>query len=191
MNSFGSTATLLTNLSQSRGDLGPTVDTDSPSPALSPSPGRVSSVVRFSSIRSMSPSHSSHSLHSTSRSDTDHGAPSSSGESDPSRQRQNEEMASATSDTPRPGSGYTRSSSYRRSNTASTLNLRRPYPSTKLKGEIEKPWTKYPDPAHRWARVIFWALVTLGFAVGVVSEFSVAWGHDWDGLFREECEDRS
>jgi hypothetical protein len=51
----------------------------------------------------------------------------------------------------------------------SSLNFRRPYPSTKLRGEIEKPWTKYPDPAHRWARIIFWVLVALGFAVGGVS----------------------
>ncbi|GFZ47910.1 hypothetical protein JCM24511_05657 [Saitozyma sp. JCM 24511] len=42
--------------------------------------------------------------------------------------------------------------------------MRKPYPSTKLREEIPKPWLKYPDPAQRWARIIFWSLFALGFA---------------------------
>jgi hypothetical protein len=37
-------------------------------------------------------------------------------------------------------------------------------------GEIDKPWKKYPDPAHRWGSVIFWALVALGFVGAAGSE---------------------
>lgn len=50
--------------------------------------------------------------------------------------------------------------------------IRKPYPSTKLEGEIEKPWMRYPDPAHRWGRIIFWTIVALGFVGAGASEFS-------------------
>jgi hypothetical protein len=52
----------------------------------------------------------------------------------------------------------------------STVSLRKPYPSTKLRGEHPKPWLKYPDPAQRWARVIFWTLFAVGFAASGASE---------------------
>ncbi|RSH89177.1 hypothetical protein EHS25_002289 [Saitozyma podzolica] len=50
----------------------------------------------------------------------------------------------------------------------SIASLRKPYPSTKLRGEIHKPWLKYPDPAQRWAKILFWALFGLGFAASAV-----------------------
>jgi hypothetical protein len=69
----------------------------------------------------------------------------------------------------RPGSSYASAVQYKRPiSSGSTLFTRRPWPSTKLRGEIEKPWRKYPDPAHRWGKVIFWSLVGLGFAVGAL-----------------------
>ena len=42
--------------------------------------------------------------------------------------------------------------------------FRRPRKSTQLRDEIPKPWLKYKDPAHRWAKWIFWGLwiVSLG-----------------------------
>jgi hypothetical protein len=72
----------------------------------------------------------------------------------------------------RPGSAYTSATQYKRPvSSGSTLFARRAWPSTKLRGEIEKPWVKYPDPAHRWGRIIFWALVGVGIAVGAASTF--------------------
>jgi hypothetical protein len=69
----------------------------------------------------------------------------------------------------RPGSSYASAVQYKRPiSSGSTLFTRRAWPSTKLRGEIEKPWRKYPDPAHRWGKVIFWSLVGLGFAVGAL-----------------------
>lgn len=62
---------------------------------------------------------------------------------------------------------YKRSSSSR---TTISGYVRKPYPSTKLQGEIDKPWKAYPDPAHRWGRAIFWALVFLGFIGAGASE---------------------
>ncbi|RSH92499.1 hypothetical protein EHS25_008915 [Saitozyma podzolica] len=57
----------------------------------------------------------------------------------------------------------------------STVSLRKPYPSTKLRGEHPKPWLKYPDPAQRWARVIFWTLFAVGFAAsGAICYFGYA-----------------
>ena len=56
----------------------------------------------------------------------------------------------------------------------STHGNRHLYPSTKLRGKIEKPWVKYPDPAHRWAKAIFWGLVGLGFVVGAVGEYQLS-----------------
>jgi len=71
----------------------------------------------------------------------------------------------------RPGSAYTSATQYKRPvSSGSTLFARRAWPSTKLRGEIEKPWVKYPDPAHRWGRIIFWALVGVGIAVGAASK---------------------
>jgi len=68
------------------------------------------------------------------------------------------------------GSGYTSAVSYKRPvSSGSTLFARKAWPSTKLKGEIEKPWVKYPDPAHRWGKIIFWVLVALGFVAGAAS----------------------
>jgi hypothetical protein len=52
----------------------------------------------------------------------------------------------------------------------SQASLRKPFPSTKLRGEIPKPWLQYPDPAQRWARIIFWSLFGLGFAASGISE---------------------
>lgn len=53
----------------------------------------------------------------------------------------------------------------------SVSTFRKPYRSTKLKGEIEKPWIMYPDPGHRWAKAIFWGLFSCSFAVAAASEF--------------------
>jgi len=71
----------------------------------------------------------------------------------------------------RPGSSYSSAVQYKRPiSSGSTLFARRAWPSTKLRGEIEKPWRQYPDPAHRWGKIIFWSLVGLGFAVGALCE---------------------
>jgi len=116
------------------------------------------STVRFSSSHS-----NNESLPSLSSNSSLSGAPSPNpGSSRPS-------LANRLS-SPRPGSAYTSAVQYKRPvSSGSTLFTRRAWPSTKLNGEIEKPWTKYPDPAHRWARIIFWALVGLGLAAGGAS----------------------
>ncbi|WVQ83051.1 hypothetical protein IAT38_005189 [Cryptococcus sp. DSM 104549] len=50
---------------------------------------------------------------------------------------------------------------------------RKPFQSTRLKGEIYKPWLEKKDPAMRWARWITIASIFVGFAVaGVIC---------WDG----------
>jgi len=72
----------------------------------------------------------------------------------------------------RPSSSYSSAVQYKRPiSSGSTLFARRAWPSTKLRGEIEKPWRQYPDPAHRWGKIIFWSLVGLGFAVGALCKF--------------------
>jgi hypothetical protein len=43
--------------------------------------------------------------------------------------------------------------------------FRRPRPSTMLTTEIPKPWLKYKDPAHRWAKWLFWAGWLAGIAI--------------------------
>ena len=43
----------------------------------------------------------------------------------------------------------------------SIQTFRKPHPSTKLRGEIPKPWLKYPDPAHRWSKVIFYSIIAV------------------------------
>ena len=113
------------------------------------------STVRFSS--SVSNSESLPSL----RSDSSSGTPSPN--TGPSRPPMPNRSSS------RPGESYTSSVQYKRPvSTGSSLFARKAWPSTKLKGEIEKPWRKYPDPAHRWGKIIFWTLVGLGFAVGAL-----------------------
>lgn len=52
---------------------------------------------------------------------------------------------------------------------------RAPFQSTRLKGEIYKPWLEKKDPAQRWARWITLASIVLGFAIAGISE-----------LFRED-----
>ncbi len=52
----------------------------------------------------------------------------------------------------------------------SNATVRKPYPSTRLKGEIPKPWMQYKDPAHRWTVALFYILVFLGVAGGAASE---------------------
>lgn len=67
---------------------------------------------------------------------------------------------------------FRRNLSRRTLSSQSIASLRKPHPSTKLRGEIHKPWLKYPDPAQRWARILFWSLFALGFAASAVSEWS-------------------
>lgn len=52
---------------------------------------------------------------------------------------------------------------------AGTLN-RRPFQSTRLKGEIYKPWLEKQDPAMRWARWITLSSIFIGFVIAAVSE---------------------
>lgn len=58
----------------------------------------------------------------------------------------------------------------RLASTVSVSTFRKPYRSTKLNGEIAKPWIMYPDPAHRWAKAIFWGLFALSFAIGAAGK---------------------
>lgn len=69
-----------------------------------------------------------------------------------------------------PSRTFRRNLSRRTLSSQSIASLRKPHPSTKLRGEIHKPWLKYPDPAQRWAKILFWALFGLGFAASAVSE---------------------
>lgn len=51
-------------------------------------------------------------------------------------------------------------------------SIRRAWQSTKANGDIEKPWLKHVDPAHRWAKVVFWVLFVLGIT-GACARMSV------------------
>lgn len=46
--------------------------------------------------------------------------------------------------------------------------FRKPRKSTQLRDEIPKPWLKYKDPAHRWAKWIFWSLWVASLALVAV-----------------------
>jgi len=123
---------------------------------------RVSSV-RFSS--SASNTNMNESLPSlVARSDSSNSGPTSP-ISEPSRPRMPARQSGISRS--RPGLVYTSAIPYKRPvSSGSTLFQRRAWRSTKLHGEVEKPWVKYPDPAHRWGKIIFWVLVGLGFAAG-------------------------
>lgn len=151
------------------------------SPRVPLTPGRTNSSVRFSTIDqfdSVLPSTPVSGSGSPSDSASATGSTSpylDSSSKGPSRASQQFFSApSPSSYLPRLGSGSgVGGGTYKRSTTTSailTLNPRRPRPSTKLRGEIEKPWTKYPDPAHRWSKIIFWVLAALGLASGALSE---------------------
>ena len=58
---------------------------------------------------------------------------------------------------------------------------RKPFESTRLKGEIYKPWLEKKDPAQRWARYITIASIFLGFAICGVSTYSPN-THSWLGV---------
>ncbi|KAJ9094261.1 hypothetical protein QFC21_006087 [Naganishia friedmannii] len=47
-----------------------------------------------------------------------------------------------------------------------TMTARKPFQSTRLKGEIYKPWLEHKDPALRWARWITLACIAIGFGLG-------------------------
>ncbi len=53
--------------------------------------------------------------------------------------------------------------------TTAAMN-RKPFESTRLKGEIYKPWLEKNDPAQRWARYITLASIFLDIAIAGVSE---------------------
>lgn len=53
----------------------------------------------------------------------------------------------------------------------SLTSARRPWPSTMLKGEIEKPWLKHPDPAQRWVKAVFWSLFSVGIIGAALGEY--------------------
>lgn len=61
---------------------------------------------------------------------------------------------------------------------AGAAAFRKPRASTQLRGEIEKPWLKYKDPAHRWAKWIFWGLWAGGCVIVAVCECSFEGGMD-------------
>ncbi|KAJ9112880.1 hypothetical protein QFC19_000435 [Naganishia cerealis] len=46
-----------------------------------------------------------------------------------------------------------------------TMTARKPFQSTRLKGEIYKPWLEHKDPALRWARWITLACIAIGFGL--------------------------
>lgn len=48
---------------------------------------------------------------------------------------------------------------------ATTMTARKPFQSTRLKGEIYKPWLEHKDPALRWARWITLACIAIGFGL--------------------------
>ncbi|WWD18620.1 hypothetical protein CI109_103073 [Kwoniella shandongensis] len=56
---------------------------------------------------------------------------------------------------------------YSRDNKQAALN-RKPFQSTRLKGEIYKPWLEKRDPALRWARWITIGSIIMGFAIAAV-----------------------
>lgn len=53
---------------------------------------------------------------------------------------------------------------------ATTMTARKPFQSTRLKGEIYKPWLEHKDPALRWARWITIACILVGFGLAGYSE---------------------
>lgn len=54
---------------------------------------------------------------------------------------------------------------------ATGVNLnRKPFESTRLKGEIYKPWLEKKDPAMRWARWITLVSILLGVALAAFRE---------------------
>lgn len=123
---------------------------------------RVSSVRFSSSASNINMNESLPSL--VARSDSSNSGPTSP-TSGPSRPRMPARQSSINRS--RPGSVYTSAIQYKRpASSGSTLLQRKAWPSTKLKGEIEKPWIKYPDPAHRWGKIVFWCLVGLGVVAG-------------------------
>jgi hypothetical protein len=62
---------------------------------------------------------------------------------------------------------------------ATTMTARKPFQSTRLKGEIYKPWLEHKDPALRWARWITLACIAIGFGLAGYSTSS--------GSFRDLC----
>ncbi|KAL7418821.1 hypothetical protein Q5752_006505 [Cryptotrichosporon argae] len=45
---------------------------------------------------------------------------------------------------------------------------RKAAPSTKLRGDVYKPWLEHKDKATRWVAAIFWSLIGVGFAASAV-----------------------
>jgi hypothetical protein len=54
---------------------------------------------------------------------------------------------------------------------ATTMTARKPFQSTRLKGEIYKPWLEHKDPALRWARWITLFCIAVGFGLAGYSEW--------------------
>lgn len=52
----------------------------------------------------------------------------------------------------------------------SSQAFRRPKPTTMLMSEIPKPWMRYRDPAHRYAKWIFWGCWFAGIAIVIGCE---------------------
>ncbi|WVW84865.1 hypothetical protein I302_106900 [Kwoniella bestiolae CBS 10118] len=63
--------------------------------------------------------------------------------------------------------GGNRYSNYTQPNKNAGLN-RKAFQSTRLKGEIYKPWLEQKDPALRWARWITIGSIVMGFAIAAV-----------------------
>lgn len=53
---------------------------------------------------------------------------------------------------------------------SSATTNRKAFVSTKLKGEVYKPWLERPDPAHRWARAIIIGSMVIGAAIAGLRE---------------------
>lgn len=54
-----------------------------------------------------------------------------------------------------------------------TTSNRKAFVSTRLKGEIYKPWLEHPDPAQKWARWITIGAMILGVAAAGVCELAL------------------
>lgn len=54
-----------------------------------------------------------------------------------------------------------------------TTSNRKAFVSTRLKGEIYKPWLEHPDPAQKWARWITIGAMILGVAAAGVCELTL------------------
>lgn len=68
-----------------------------------------------------------------------------------------------------------RSALYRRSNSSRSIPaVRKPWPSTMLVGEIEKPWIQHVDPVQRWVKALFWGLLSTGLVGAALSESGFA-----------------